>query len=343
MKNDTGLQLLSWKGLDDQDVGEDCRRLLLLRRPFSVREDLLPRIFDAQGEEALEDSALLVNLTNRSGRVSSALWWDEERPGGSRKGGRATPRIPSRTLGALHRAASEAVVLASVVQASPSGLQIELKPGVFVTLPDNSIAGRPHDLRSGALVRIENAGARTFRVTRATQSEDWFVPPGMRLAVALPMNTLLDAEKVWDPRNPAFWRGGEYPNECFSIGGLPNVLAVPGRYDERREGWDDPLPRDFIALMQTAHPKITVVGRDERGIIRLQPALPASPVGRLSIDREQWAVQLIPRDGAEGARPVRWSFSPSRTSRSPLSPCGASGKSGAIMTPRPAPGIRAAR
>ncbi len=306
LKNDTGLQLFPWKGLDDQDVGEDCRRLLLLRRPFSVREDLLPRIFDAQGEEALEDSALLVNLTNRSGRVSSALWWDEERLGGARKGGRATPRIPSRTLGALHRAASEAVVLASIVQASSSGLQIELKPGVFVTLPASSIAGRPRDLRSGALVRIENAGARTFRLTRATESEDWFVPPEGRLAVALPMNTLLDAEKVRDPRNTLFWLGAEYPNECFSIGGLPNVLAVPGRYDERREGWEDPVPWDFITLMQTAHPKVAVVGRDERGIIRLWPAPPASPAGRLSIDRERLAVQLIPRDGVDGARPVRW-------------------------------------
>lgn len=310
-RNDMGLQLLPWKELAAVDVGEDCAELLLLRRPFSVREDLLPRIYEGQGAAALEGSALLVNLSGgRGGKVAAALWWSRERSGG-RRASRSTGSIPSRSVGALQKAAVEGVVLATVMETAAAGLQVEIRPGVFMTVPADRIESRPQDLRPGAIVRIENASERRFRISRATQGEEWYLTAGLRPAVALPMNPLLDAEKVkaWDPRSSIAWRGSSYPNECFSLGGLPNIVAVPGRFDEQQGVWEDPVARDFIALMQTQHPKVALVGRDGSGTSRLQPAFDSVLWGSLALDRERHEVRFRPfsqSSSAGAARLLSW-------------------------------------
>jgi hypothetical protein len=302
VRNDVGLQILPWRGLAQVDIGMDCADLLILRRPFSVREDLLSRML-MKGESALEGSALLVNLSEQRERVAVALWWKHDRSSG-RAPSRSAASVPARKEGALRKAVAEGVVLAAVVDVSAAGIQLELRPGVFVTINRTRLEECPNDLIEGSMVRVENVGDKDFRITRATQGEDWYLDTGLRAAVGLPMNNLIDRRRIglWDVESSSQWRGPSTSNRCFSIGSLPGIMAVPGIFDAAREEWQDPEANSFISLMKMRHPKIVVIGRDSVNRVRIQPGSGGTPVGKLSVDRAGQRVSFV-AIGTGGAGP----------------------------------------
>jgi len=310
LPNDMGLEIRHWDGLDDADVGEDCARLLMLRRDFSVREEVLSRLFDGKGANALEDAALLVAMRPRGPRgAGCALWWDTRTDEARRPGRPPLRQVPSRTLTALRAAMAQGVTLATVLEADGAGMRVELRPGVFVTVPASQIENGPRpDLATGALVRIENAGDRLFRITPATQGEFWFVRSGLRPAVALPKNPLLDAVKLkaWEHHDPVAWRGRQgRPNQSFSIGGLPDVEAVPGRVDPATGEWRDPVAREFVRLMESPHPKIVLVGLDDAELPRIAPAWDSVPWGRIQVDESSRACHAV-LGHEERRQPLPW-------------------------------------
>jgi hypothetical protein len=73
LRNDFALELEGWDGLDPRDLGPDCASVLMLRRQFSVREDLLPRIYEANGGKEIEGSVFLVYLIQRHSGPSAML------------------------------------------------------------------------------------------------------------------------------------------------------------------------------------------------------------------------------------------------------------------------------
>ncbi|MEQ8387025.1 MAG: hypothetical protein RH949_32180 [Coleofasciculus sp. A1-SPW-01] len=70
-RNDMALTLKPPKGFDAEDVGEDARSLLVLRRNFSVRENLLKQVHQEKGEDYFQDDRLLIQLTEKGGRSKS--------------------------------------------------------------------------------------------------------------------------------------------------------------------------------------------------------------------------------------------------------------------------------
>jgi hypothetical protein len=206
----------------------------------------------------------------------------------------------------LSRALSrESGILASVVRVKESTVQIELKPGVFISLPVDQVETLPPDLRMGTVVRLDAHGGGRINISRALRGEEWYVPPEGRPAVGLPLNPLLDEDSVrtWDPRRSAAWSGVER----FSIGGLPNILAIPGKFDQ--QAWGEPVASEFIDLMRIPHPKIVSVGRDSAGFMRLEPASPEVAVGSLGIEPKTMKVQFIPLSRTlEAAQDLRWEF-----------------------------------
>jgi len=266
-ENDMALQLEAPKGFDNSDIGSDIRnhQLRLLRRSFSVRENLLKQVYESDnfGKYHFQNSLLLVRLTkNNQGKVFSFLLMEGE-------------KVPTRKASALRGEIDrekDKKQLATVVKAEDQGeVQIELHPGIFVKLKPGEIEERPEALTKGAVVQIEAASADKFRIIRAAFGDAQYVSEDIRPAAMLPKNDLF---KVNDPSS---W----LDKQSFAIGGLPNIVALPGSYDKTQSAWHWLQTEEIVKLMQTQHPKIVCLGKDADGIYRIAPPSDDFPCGRL--------------------------------------------------------------
>ncbi|WP_143598283.1 hypothetical protein [Tolypothrix sp. NIES-4075] len=284
--NDMGLELSPPKELSTNNIGADMQEsILLLRREFSVRQDLLARCYRTElREKSFFDDILLVRLTrDRRGRINPSLMLNP----------------PSRkALVLAHEVNSEGLALASVVGFSPQkGVKIELKPGIFVYLESGQIESCPDDLTIGTSVRIEidnivsNKKFYRFRITRAAFGDSRYVPKdSIRPVVVLPKDKLfnindwiehkVDENQYWQD----IWQG-------FTIGGLPNIEASPGSY--HRYAWQKPGAVGFVKLMQTSHPKIVGLGNDGK-YDRITPLPSDFIVGKLEITKDNLHVKYAP-------------------------------------------------
>lgn len=284
--NDMGLELSPPKELSTNNIGADMQEsILLLRREFSVRQDLLARCYRTElREKSFFDDILLVRLTrDRRGRINPSLMLNP----------------PSRkALVLAHEVNSEGLALASVVGFSTQkGVKIELKPGIFVYLESTQIESCPDDLTIGTSVRIEidniisNTKFYRFRITRAAFGDSRYVPKdSIRPVVVLPKDKLfnindwiehkVDENQYWQD----IWQG-------FTIGGLPNIEASPGSY--HRYAWQKPGAVGFVKLMQTSHPKIAGLGNDGK-YDRIAPLPSDFVVGKLEITKDNFHVKYAP-------------------------------------------------
>lgn len=272
LKNDMGLTLKPPKGFDPEDVGKDAKSLLLLRRNFSVRENLLKQVYEEKGENFFQDDRLLIQLThNNEGRITSRLLMQGD-------------NVPSRKASALIGAVSNlgrVGLLATIASADDRGaVQIEYKPGIFVRLQAYQIQSRSHDLPRGTIVRIEASDGK-LSITRAAFGNAQYVSEGIRPAVILPTNDIreIDSEN-WVSRGR------------FSIGNLPDILSRPGRYTN--EQWEKALPSDVIMMMARQHPKSALLGKDAKGNYRIAPPSDSFPCGRLTRIDNSISVQYVP-------------------------------------------------
>ncbi|MCP2728537.1 hypothetical protein [Limnofasciculus baicalensis] len=276
LKNDMGLTLKPPKGFDPEDVGKDAKSLLLLRRSFSVRENLLKQVYEEKGQNYFQDDRLLIQLTqNNEQRITSRLLIEGD-------------SVPSRKASALIGFVSnlgKAGLLATIAIAEDRGVvQIEYKPGIFVRLQAYQIQSRSPDLPRGTIVRIEASDGK-LSITRAAFGNAQYVSESIRPAVMLPTNDTCDTKRT----NPEDWTR----KEGFSIGGLPNIIARPGGYGNDR--WDNILRSEAMTnLMATQHPKIACLGKDAKGKYRIAPPSDSFPCGRLIKIDNSLTVQYVP-------------------------------------------------
>lgn len=242
--NDMGLLIYPLRKINQREIGADFQNpIFLLRRNFSVREDLLPQINNREGKGALKKSILLVRLSKNNERMFSSI----------RK------NIPSRKTQALATAISQkAITFANIEDITPHSIRLEVKPGVYVDLKNSQIDGNPSGFEKGDIVRLENSGHNVFRLIRSIFSDKRYVPQyGTRRAVALPKNLLLK-KQTWetdDVTKDKFWKD----QNLFTIGGLPNIQAMMGDPENEFSNQAHLASIRAIELMQKPHPKIVEI------------------------------------------------------------------------------------
>lgn len=298
--NDMALTLRPDRRLHPEDVGQDlATSLMLLRRRFSVREDLLKRIYELKGPNGIKNTACLVRLTRRRrwGADASMIH-----------------NMPSRAIAALRSAidSSAKPVYGAVASTDNGRVRIELRPSVEVVLPEDQVELAPYkltDLHRGTAVRIDKALEGRFRIALAAFGEVRYVHEVARYVVALPKTSLLrhrgfEDHDVGDDR---FWIN----NPCFTVAGFPNLRVTPGSYNWRSSQWGPPRARDFIGFMETPHPKVAQLGLDGRGQARIGVASRMPLVGRLAVSSDTLEVSFVPlhKDEREPeSRLLEWRF-----------------------------------
>jgi hypothetical protein len=259
-KNDIGLILKAPKGFDPEDIGADATSLLVLRRNFSARENLLKQVYEEKGENSFQDDRLLIQLTRiGNGRITSRLLVQGD-------------NAPSRKVSALANAISNLErggLLATIVTAENRGIvQIEYKPGIFIRLKAEQIQSCSCDLSPGTIVRIE-VFDKKLSITRAAFGNSQYIPEGIRPAVILPTNDIqgINLDSLASQGR-------------FSIGNLPNVIARLGHYTNDR--WENSWPSQIIVMMSRKHPKIACLGKDTSGKPRIALPSDSFPAGHLA-------------------------------------------------------------
>ncbi len=302
--NDMALQIKAYSGLKSSDVGNDMDNLQVLRRNFSVRENLLNRLYEANKKDYLEGFVLLLRLRALvDGKVQASM----------------VDGIPPRKTAALTFSDRNTNLLVTWVKSLQKKdreyIRVELKPGTFVDIPQLQLVEYPDDIVEGAIVSLKSinvmvAGAgneeqQRFIMTRASFGDEHYIPESTRFAVTLPTNDLL-SEQIWQKNNVhnyRFWQD----RRSFTIGGLPNIVASPGTYNQRDQRWSSPRAEDFKRLMETEHPKIVRLGKD--GVFnRIAPAAQDVSVGKLESVADGLGVMYAPLRGDNGGQPLTWRY-----------------------------------
>jgi hypothetical protein len=292
-QNDIELRLKPFQGMPEDEIGDDIRNdLMLLRGRFSTRRGLLPRLH-RERSEILQDSALLVRIQqDEDGRPLVSL--RDNIP----------PRPPESLASAIAKESS--ALLATVVSATPRGVLLELRPGVFVHLGPDRLGATPYNFDAGTIVSVENRPHASFEITRAAFSDARYVGEEPRPVVVLPKSSPLLRDNVfdkWDVEDPSFWTA----REDFTIGSLPNLVAQAGSYDEGTGHWSGPRAEDCITLLETPHPKIARVARRNDRIYVTRPS-PDDAWGWLELQGREREVSLVWFHGDEEHRTeAEWS------------------------------------
>lgn len=327
--NDYGLALEPLD-LSPEDVGADFpAQLLLLRRRFSTREDLLRRIYwdPALGPAhfARAEAVMLVNLSrqwvNGEQRVRASM--TELRPrSAAALGDRAADDLVFATVARDFEARVADEAEAKPEQPLEAVLRLELKPGFFVELQPEWIAEVPPRLHEGDVVHVDVAptpvagglAPRRLRITTAAYGDQRYVGKHGRPVIMLPMKPMLATAAL--PASPKvrrmdFWRD----QRPFTVGGLPNLVPAPARYLPEPQTWAmRPHPPAFSALMTRPHPKIGWVARHwdparQREEIVVEPFLHGCPAGHLELGADGLSVTYVRAhdDAAPPTpRPLEW-------------------------------------
>jgi hypothetical protein len=271
LKNDMGLTLKPPKGFDSEDIGKDAKSLMLLRRSFSVRENLLKQVYEEKGENYFQDDRLLIQLTqDNERRIISRLLLEGD-------------NTPSRQASALIGAVSnlgKAGLLATIVAEDSGIMQLEYKPGIFFRLKAHQIQSPSSNLSRGTIVHLETFNGK-LSISRAAFGNSEYISENVRPVVILPTNDIKD-------KKPEVWaREGR----C-TIGGLPNIIAYFASQTNDR-GNITLVSREIMNLMVTRHPKIIHLTKDTRGIYQIKSAADI-PTGRLSMIENSLSVQYLP-------------------------------------------------
>lgn len=279
-RNDLALRLDAPEDTNKADLGADIfgnrDKILLFRRDFSAKEDRLKQVLQQPGGGVIGKTILASVIKNPRGTRAYLIR-------------RNRALLPPRGISALGSALSGQgdSALATVVGTSGPNVSLEMRPGVYVRLATSQLTPetRVQDLMAGTIVRISrrNLKALVFDINRAVPGQHEYLSHMPRLVTIFPLNTLIqsnvfEAEQNYlTPDQQGFWN-----RRLFSVGGLPDVLPMPGTLDSRTNVWTSPNPNSFIQFMRQPHPKIAQVALDATGQPRLVPAPAQTPVGRLS-------------------------------------------------------------
>ncbi|MEO0653094.1 MAG: hypothetical protein AAFZ65_20630, partial [Planctomycetota bacterium] len=289
MRNDIKVQLQPVGDLDEEDVGSDMRSLILLRRGFSARQDLLGRVYRTKGPAALAGTYLLLRFEKKGDRIQ---------PGYLQ---RFAPRRRASAL-ASALASRRSRLFACLVALRDEDLELELRPGIVVRLPKDRIEDVPAGLLERSIVVVEQGAGSSFRVQRASFGYGRYIDEQVRPVVLLPKNELLrygaDDPEV---RNVGFWQN----RSLFTVGGFPEIEAALARWDAPR--WLQPAASDGVRLMRDPHPKIGLVGMHPKGP-RVALAAGQAWVGRLEVEKDTLGLRIRrgARDDEGDARELDW-------------------------------------
>lgn len=304
LRNDYGLAMRVPDDIHDDDVGDDAKDMLMLRRGFSVREEVLPRLM-RRDRSSLAGQLFLVRPWPFKKTMRLSLWWrrkdtDEEK----------APPLPTRKGEVLQSLVEHAFVLATVIHADHRAIDVEYSPGIFIAIRIDQIEFASDDLLDelveGSVIRIEKGTRTPYLVSRAAFSDGRYLSEGLRAVVAFPKNDLLDRKKSerWQIEN-ASWTTPRFP-----LGGMPDVLAVPGSFSVRTKVWGEPDAAQFREFMSRVHPKIALAGSDEKGVVRLEPGRTKTYVGAIAVDPATREPRYKPDPvvGAPWTRSLKWPF-----------------------------------
>lgn len=300
LPNDQAVLLRPPAVLERDDVSRSLfKNLLILRRQFSVREDILLRVY--QEDPNYFQRRLLVRLTRREKKVNASM----------------VHNIPPRKPRAIASSGQQMVILAAWIRKHEGrrpedlSIELELRPGVTVRLGNNpacTVESYPDNIERGAVVRVEildrSQGHIRVRIVLASFSDSHYVPELGRLAVALPKNSLLERRQGNDNsggKSDNFWNN----LFGFTIGGLPNIVAAPATYDFGTKSWRKPNANDFVRLMQSPHPKIVHLQRDGNQY-RIAARMQDSTAGSLHVDED--GELTVNANGSKGSHPLRWRY-----------------------------------
>ncbi|MFD0304081.1 hypothetical protein [Streptomyces sp. NPDC127119] len=280
--NDVWLILSLGLGSDDRPQNLTAR---VTRRTFAHREDVLRRLFDEEGEDALRGTPYLVELRGPAdgydfdGRISAA----PARPANALRG-HLTSRNPS---------------CFAVVTQRDHRLRLELRAGVHVALRHEDLAGEVTP-EVGAVVRVALARDRRFLLRPALPGDAAYAMDG-REVVVYPKNPLL---KVQGPTSD------QLAQPLFTLSGLPNVEVPPARAGD---GADELGP--VARLMRERHPKIGRLRRGPDGEVTVAAPGPGeSAAGWLSFYDDTLQANLEPVLGSESGGGPALSLEPAQAS-----------------------------
>jgi len=277
-RNDYGLAMRVPDGIHADDVGGDAKDMLVLRRGFSVREEVLPRLM-RRDPSSLDGQLFLVRPSQFNKSMRLSLWWrkkdtDEEK---------AAP-LPTRKGEVLQSLVQHSFVLATVINAAHHAIDVEYSPGIFIEIKTDQIefasADLLKELGEGSVIRIEKGTSTPYLVSRAAFSDGRYLSEGLRTVVAFPKNELFDRKKSepWQIEN-ASWNTLRFP-----LGGMPDVLAVPGSLNVLTKAWGEPDTAQFREFMSRVHPKIALAGPGDKGSVRFEPGRTKAYVGAIAVD-----------------------------------------------------------
>ncbi|MDT0397278.1 MULTISPECIES: hypothetical protein [Streptomyces] len=235
------------------------------RRTFAHRENLLRRIFDGGGKDALKDTPYLVELRGR--RESDGAFE-----------GRLTNSPARRAKALLSRlTARDPSCFATVTQHEPD-IRLELRAGIHVVLGRADIAGWS-EVEPGMVVRVTRTADDRFRLRVALPGDSAYAVDG-REAVVFPKNPLLSGRRP-DAR--------QLSQPLFVVSGLPNVeLMAPSAES------GDAVAGSVAQVMRHRHPKtgrLRVRGKDFEIVA---PGAGGSSVSWLSVDPGTFEARLTP-------------------------------------------------
>lgn len=301
-RNDVALGLRPYDGLREADIGHEWARCRVLRRDFSVRDDVLSRLFRRQGPNACLNTVYLVRVSEENGIVYTSL----------------VRGSPARSLKALSAMIdnSRGPLIAAIAERQQAILRVELQPGIYFDVPLDRLQYDSLTIEPGACVRIEHLTSMVgtpvkFRLTIAAFSDAHYIPELGRPAIALPKNSLLREPLPSQKQimSPGFWTGWlDRKNKPFTIAGLPGIEAMPGTLNERAPRWSAPNPSKLIALMHARHPYRPVwVARDDRSDFRIDPISGSSCSGGRLLLQPDPAIEQFSVASSSDTIPIQWS------------------------------------
>jgi hypothetical protein len=302
-RNDYRLAMRVPDGIHSEDVGDDAKGMRMLRRAFSVREEVLPRLM-RRDPSSLAGQLFLVRPWFKETMLLS-LWWRRKDTDELK-----APPLPTRKGEVLQSLVEHTFVLATVIHADHRAIDVEYSPGIFIAIRIDQIEFASDDLLDelveGSVIRIEKGTGAPYLVSRAAFADRRYLSEGLRTVVAFPKNDLLDRKKSepWQIENQP-WTKPRFP-----LGGMPDVLAAPGSFNVLTKAWGEPDAAQFREFMSRVHPKIGLAGPGDRGVVRLEPGRTKTYVGAIAVDPATREPRYKPDPvvGAPWTRGLKWPF-----------------------------------
>ncbi|WP_339153671.1 hypothetical protein [Actinomadura luteofluorescens] len=241
-------------------------RVVVTRRSYSYRENLLPKLYELQeAGEPVSAQVMLVRLT--AAPEGEGRHWSGETK-------RSEPR-PLRGLVSVLEA-QHGSGLATVVR-NDEERTVELRPGALYDLEGVRL---PPDTQPGAVVRLSLGPRRAVTARLAIPSDLGYIPESGRgrPVVVLPKSPLLRKDAFDHIQRMDRWTKGRAQH--YTVAGLPGAeVNAPSHVSK--------------ALLRFAHPKTTVVLR--RGDhVSVAPGNRGSSAGRIEADPAAQAALFVP-------------------------------------------------